>query len=85
MTAKRQEDPFTILPYGLQSSREAGAAGDGRSEEILDWIGLIDQALGVEEAEGWLHDDCTREPQMTHAERCLWMLNGSLLKKLGFD
>ncbi len=84
MTARRQEDPFTILPHGLQSSREAGAAGDGRIEEILDWIGLIDHALGVEGAEGWLHD-CTRKPQMTHAERCLWMLNGSLWKKLGFD
>lgn len=36
----------------------------------------IDHALArVEGAEGWLHDDCTREPQMTHAERCLWMLN----------
>lgn len=55
----------SFTPMGLQSSREAGAAGDGRSEEILDWIGLdlinIDHdALGVEGAEGWLHDACTR-------------------------
>lgn len=57
-------DQFTILhPIGYKVVKEAGAAGDGRSEEILDWI---DHALGVEGAEGiltwWLHEGASDDP-----------------------